>query len=493
MSEPDTATNTIGKKTTNNIGWNYLSFGLSKGISLLTVSILAHILPPDNFGLIALATLAIDYLSVLSDLGLGSALVQRRGDIEEASDTVFSINLLAGVGLSALTILLAPLAAQFFREPNLIPVLRWLGLTFTLSALGAVHNIRLQRALNFRQKLIPDIGNTLIKGIISITLALTGFGVWSLVVGQLVGAGIASTLLWVVVPWRPRLRIQRDLVGKLFNFGLTVMVDNALAVLGDSFDYFIIGRMFSTAALGIYTLAYRLPELLVINILWVMTAVLFPAFSEIQHDIKELRESFLRVIRYVEMIVVPICLGLIIAADPIIRVIFGEQWLDAIPIMRILSLYALTISIGFHVGDIYKAIGRPDILLKIAAPVFIIRVIFLWIGAQYSLLGVAIAHLAAGSIELSIRLIIATYVVKLSLRDIIRQLRAFIAGIVLIVFALAALLLTQALLPIFQLILVVLAGAIGYTIAISQLEKETLQPIFAYALDMLNKKKAGSL
>ncbi len=488
MSDSEKTTKTIGEKTTKNIGWNYLSFGLSKTLSLLIISILAHILPPENFGLVALATLAIDYLSLIGDLGLGAALVQLRGNIDEASDTVFSINLLAGLGLSLLTFLLAPLAATFFREPELIPVLRWLGLSFTLSALGAVHNIRLQRELNFRQKLVPDIGNSLFKGIISISMALTGFGVWSLVIGQLVGVGVASVLLWVVVPWRPRLHIHKNLVGKLFNFGLIVMLNNALGVFEDSFDYLIIGRIFSTAALGIYTLAYRLPELLVINTLWVMTAVLFPAFSEIQTDIKTLRENFLRVIRYVEIIVVPLCIGMIIAAEPIIRVAFGEQWLESIPIMRILSLYALVISVGFHVGDIYKAIGRPDILLKISIPVFFVRVIALWIGAQYSLIGVAIAHLIAGTIEVTIRLIVAMRVIDLSPRDIISQLRAFLAGIVLIVTAGGTLMLTGSIRPLFQLVAVILAGAAGYIFAINQLEKEIVQPVLSYARDMFRKE-----
>ena len=488
MSLSEKPSDSIGKKTTQNIGWNYLSFGLSKALSLLIISILAHILPPENFGLVALATLAIDYLSVVGDLGLGSALVQLRGNIDEASDTVFSINLITGLGLSTLTFIVAPFAATFFREPELVPVLRWLGLSFTLSAIGAVHNVRLQRALNFRRKLIPDLGNSIIKGIISITMALSGFGVWSLVIGQLVGGGIASLLLWVVVPWRPRLHIRPDLAGKLFSFGLVIMLNNALAILGDSFDYLVIGRVFNTAALGVYTLAYRLPELLVINTLWVMTAVLFPAFSEIQSDIEMLRTNFLKVIRYVEMIVVPLCLGMVVAADPIIRVFFGEQWLEAIPIMRVLSLYALVTSIGFHVGDVYKAIGRPDILLKIAIPVFSIRILALWIGAQYSLLGVAIAHLVSTVIEVTIRLTVATRIVKISPRAILAQLRALLAGAALIVFALGALFIMRSAQPIFQLIFIIFAGATGYILAISQLEKEILQPIFAYASNLFTPK-----
>ncbi|MCF6278638.1 MAG: lipopolysaccharide biosynthesis protein [Anaerolineales bacterium] len=393
--------------------------------------------------------------------------------MNEASNTVFTFNLLAGIGLTGITYLVAPYAANFFHEANLIPVLRWLGISFTISALGSTHNIRLQRALKFQKKLIPDIGNTLIKGLVSIILALNGFGVWSLVIGQLVGAGISSVLLWIVVPWRPQLSINPAISKKFFSYGLTVMADNTLSILGDSFDYLMIGRVFNTAALGVYTLAYRLPEILVINVLWVMTAVLFPAFSEIQHRADDLRKNFLAIIRYVELLVTPICIGMIIAADPIIRVLFGEQWLQAIPIMQILSGYAFVLSIGFHVGDIYKAIGRPDILLKIAIPVFIIRITALWIGAQYSLLGVAIAHLCAGVVEVAVRLIVATHIVEITFTDILAQLRAFLGGIVLIAFALPVLLVTQNTIPLIRLLLVALSGTIGYTLAIWFLERET--------------------
>ena len=167
-----------------------------------------------------------------------------------------------------------------------------------------------------------------------------------------------------------------------------------------------------------------------------MTAVLFPTFSKIQDQQEKLRENFLAIIRYIELVVVPICVGMIVAAAPIIRVVFGDQWLEAIPIMRILSVYALVLSIGFHVGDIYKAIGRPDILLKIDIPVFIIRITVLWIGAQYSLIGVAVAHLIAGVIEVIIRLTVATKVIKISVIDILAQLKAFLGGIVLAIVAL---------------------------------------------------------
>jgi len=306
------------------------------------------------------------------------------------------------------------------------------------------------------------LGNTLIKGGLSIGLAFMGYGAWSLVYGQLAGMSISAVLLWIVVPWRPRLLIRSPISGQLFRYGFSVMMDRAFTVFADSFDYLLIGRFFNTAALGIYTLAYRLPDLLILNTLSVLAAVFFPAFSSIQNQQDVLRKSFLSTTRYVQLLVTPLCLGIFVAADPIIRLIFGEQWLQSIPIMQVLSLYTLALSVGFHVGDIYKAVGRPDILLKISLPIFFIRLIALWIGSQYSLIGIATGHLVAALIEVVIRAVVTINVIKVSLREILNQLTAFIGGIMLLIFAVPVLYLTQDLTPWLRLTFVVISGAVGY-------------------------------
>lgn len=478
----------VSQKTTRGLGWTYFSFGLTKALNLVAISILAHILPPEDFGVVALATLAIDYLSILNDLGVGAALIQRKGDIENAANNTFTLNLIAGSVLTVVTFAVAPLAAAFFEEPLVTPILRWLGLTFFISSMGSTHNIRLQREMNFQKKIIPEIGNSLLKALVSISLALTGFGVWSLVIGQLVGISAMVLFFWLIYPWRPQLVWNPKIAKELFTYGFSVMGDNALSILQDSFDYLIIGRLYDATALGIYTLAYRLPQMLVINVLWIMTAVLFPAFSSIQDQKEALRKGFLTVVRYVEILVVPICFGMFIAADPIIKIFFGQQWLDAIPILRILSIYALIISIGFHVGDVYKAIGRPDILLKISIPTFIIRIILLWFGAQYSLVGVAIGHLVAGIIEITIRLAIALTILKVTISELIKELRAFIGGGVLLVLAYVALILTEDYSSLPQLIIVILAGAIGYLTTIWFIERETVINALQ-TLGALRKKK----
>lgn len=490
--QPQTSEQGIARKVTKGIGWNYLSYGLGKTVSLVTVSVLAHLLTPVNFGVVALASLAIEYLSILNDFGLATALIQRREKIDEASNVVFTLNLIISISLTLITFALAPLAAIFFQEPGLTPILRWLGFTFTLNALGSVHKARLQRNMEFGKKIVPELGNNIVKAGISIGLALSGYGAWSLVYGQLAGQVVSIILLWVVVPWIPQLSLIGKTAKQLFKYGISIMADRALNIFGDSFDYFLIGKFFTTATLGVYTLAYKLPELLIITTLNVLGGVFFPAFSTIQNRPDKLRKSFLATTRYVQLLVTPMCIGLIVAADPIIRVAFGEQWLDAIPLMQILCLHTLLLSIGYHVGDVYKAIGRPDILIKLSIPIFIVRVIAIWIGAQQGLVGVALGHLIATGIELIMRTVVTIRVIKVTLLDILKQMTAFIGGGALIAFAVPILLITSTMNPLPRLLLIITSGAIGYIGLIWFIERESLTKVMQMIGLKTGNKRQGN-
>ncbi|MDO8752698.1 MAG: lipopolysaccharide biosynthesis protein, partial [Anaerolineales bacterium] len=334
MPETPIAENTgrqILQKTARGIFWNFIAYGLSKVLVLVTISILARLLSKDDFGLVALAVVAINYLAVVKDLGLGIALIQQEDDVNKAANTVFTLNLIFGIFLSAILIPLAPLVADYFKTPMVTPVLRWLGLSFFIGAIGSVHAVWLIRELDYRRKLIPDLGSTLIKGIVSIGMALAGYGVWALVIGQLCGVLSSVILFWVIVPWRPSFMLDPKITRTLLGFGSSIIGSDILNVSIDNLGYIIIGRLYGAVQLGVYTLAFRLPEMLLIGNLWIISSVTFPAFARIQKESDNLRLAFLGSIRLVELIAVPICLGLIIAADPIVRVVFGNQWTDAIP------------------------------------------------------------------------------------------------------------------------------------------------------------------
>ena len=463
------------RKTAHAVLWNYLSFGLGKGMVLISTAILARLLTTYDYGVVGIALLTISYLAVLKDLGLGAAFIQKRDHVEESANIIFTINFVVAFVLTLITILMAPFVGEYFRNPEVVPLLRVLGLTFILNALGSIHLIRMQRDLAFNRKLIPDLGNALTKGGVSIGLALAGFGAWALVWGQIAGVVATVILAWIAYPWRPKFHFQKELAQGLVRFGAFVFIVNVMDAVINNADYLVIGRMLGTEALGIYTLAYRLPELLVLNLLWVVGRAIYPAYASMQHEPALLRKGFLTTIRYIEMVSVPLCLGLLIAADPLIRVFFGEQWLEAIPVVRVLAIYVLISSIDGDMGSIFKVMGRPNLLAKLSFVGAIFLIPALIFGARYGIVGVATAHLIVGLGRTLFGLIIALHLIKVSWMEVVLELKpSMLGGLALLLLAVPTLYATQDLLPLLRLILIATAGAVGYLAVLWFLEREQL-------------------
>jgi O-antigen/teichoic acid export membrane protein len=472
----------LGRTAARAVMWNYLSFASGKFLVLATTAVLARLLTPQEFGIVAFATVAVNWLGVLKDLGLGGAVIQRREDTEEAAQTAYVLNLGVSVLLTAGTFLAAPAVASFFREPLVVPILRVLSFTFLIQALGSIHLVLLRRNLDFRRKLVPDIGQAVVKGIASIAFALAGFGVWSLVWGSLIGALASSLLAWVVIPWKPRFRMHRRLVRPLMRFGMPLLVTDIEAGIWSNLDYLIVGRLLGDTALGVYTLAYRLPEMLILSVWRVLGAAIFPFFASIQQLPDLLRKGFLATIRYSQIVVVPLCVGLFITAGPAVEVLFGEQWRGAIPVLRLLAVFALVGSIGVNIGDVYKAIGRPDILAKLAFLELVLLTPALILGARHGLIGVGAAHAVVAAIDTTIRLTVARRFVNVTFRDIGRQLLPSLkAGAALAAVAAGALWAASPAGPAASLAAAVVTGAAAYGAVLYRVDREAVRQLASWA------------
>ena len=481
MSGSDSASNenNIAQKAARGIFWSFLAYGASKGVTFLSLIFLARLLRKDDFGMLAAALVIFNFLNIFKELGLGAALIQRRGNIEEACNTVFTLNLATGFLLSLLILPIAPFVAAYFGDPQLTSSLRWLGTSFLINAIGSVHTVLLKRELDFRRKFLPDMGSALSKGTISIIMALSGYGVWSLVIGQLVSAMVSVILLWSVLPWRPRLVIDRAQVGPLLKYGFSIMGMEALAAVEENLVPLVVGRFCGIAILGVYSLAYRLPEVMLIGNLLLLTNIFFPVFSIIQDRPEEIAKGFLFTVRLVSIIAVPLSLGLIIAADSIVRVSYGNQWVEVIPALRLLAIYAWVYSIGFHAGDIYKAVGRPGILFKLSLLFVAIELVALLIGARYGLQGIVTGLLCAMIFYSITNLVVVTRFVNVTLVDILAELKPSMkAGLALTFFALAAQHLTSDMEAIIQLACITSAGGTAYAVVLWPTEKRNLRRIF---------------
>ena len=380
--------------------WAFAGTVASRLLWLGALAVLARLLAPRDFGLLAFALVYITYVETVADLGTGAALIYWPERREEAAQVTFVSNALAGLAWCGLTLLAAPWIADFFNSPSGVPILRALALSFPLKFLGTTHDAICQKEMRFRTRLVPEVAMAAGKALTAVGLALAGFGVWSLVWGQLVGLAAWTVTLWTVVPWRPKLSWPSHLARPMLAYGRGIIAVNLLAAITHHADLVIVGRVLGARILGLYQMAYKVPEMTVIVSVWVVSKVLFPAFSRAHAAGEEVGALYVTALRWVGLLAVPASLGLALVAEPLVLTLFGERWRDGAPILQALALYTGLRALGAHAGDVLKAMGRPGLLAAIAVAKAALMVPLLLLAARSG--PVAVALTMAGVTALTI-------------------------------------------------------------------------------------------
>lgn len=346
--------------------WSFAATAASRLLWLAALAVLARLLSPREFGILAFALVYIVYVETVADLGTGAALIYWPERRDEAAQVTFVTNALAGFFWCAVTFFAAPWIADFFHSPSGVPILRALAFSFPLKFLGTTHDALCQKEMRFRTRLAPELAMAGGKALTAVGLAFAGFGVWSLVWGQLAGLAAWTATLWLLVPWRPSGRWPAGLARPMLAYGRGIIAVSLLAAIAYRADLVIVGRMLGASALGLYQMAYKIPEMTVIVAVWVIGKVLFPAFSRAHAAGEEVGALYVAALRWVGLLAVPASLGLALLAEPLVIVLFGERWREAAPILQALALYTGLRALGAHAGDVLKAMGRPGLLAAIA-------------------------------------------------------------------------------------------------------------------------------
>ncbi len=468
----------LAKKTVTSVAWTYLSYGITKGMVLVTTAVLARLLTQSEFGIVGFALTAMTFLDAVRDLGIGTALIQRQGDVEEAADTAFWLNILLNIIFWLITLALSPLVADFFREPQVTSILPILSLSFILSSFGATHDALIQKEMKFSRRIIPSLAEAVSKGIVSIGMALSGQGIWALVIGQVVGRTAFAIVAWMVVDWRPKFVFSIPIAIELFRYGYQISIDSLISNFQANIDYVFIGRFLGDASLGLYTVAFRIPEIVIINLCIVIAQVLFPAYALIQENREELRQGMLAAIRYVSLVTFPAGIGMALISEVFTEVVFGKEWLDAAPIMAALAIYGVFLSVSWNIGDIYKAVGRPDILWKTAVFEFALLGPTLYVLAQESAFAVSVGHAVIAFIVSLLRLVVGSWLVEVPMSKILRQfIPATVGSTVMGLAVFGTLLLTESWPPLLALIALVLVGGVSYGAAMFGFERERIMEL----------------
>ncbi len=444
--------------------WSYASFYSGKLMVFISTVILARLLSEEDFGVAGYALVIISFLQVMSDLGTGQAVIYYRDD-PDAPDTGFWLSLGLGTLLFLLTWVGAPLVGLFFHDPRAVPVTRFLGLVFPITAIGNTHDVLLRRELSFGRKFIPDFARAFSKGIISIVLAGLGLGAWSLIFGQISGRVAGTVTLWRTYSWRPRRRFNRRLARALLSYGVNIVLVSGLGMVIANADYLLIGRYMGAAALGVYTLAFRIPDLVVMQFCYIIGRVIFPVYATLREDPAALRKGFLNTARYVSLVTVPLGLGMALVARPLVLTFFTGKWEAAIEPMRAIAIYALTLSLAYNVGDVYKAQGRPQILTYISLGRLAVLLPALWwaVTRLQTIVAVGWVHAAIAFVTGLLELYLASRLMTTPFREIVKALSpALSAGMVMTLVVGVSLTLSAAAASWMQLSIAVSGGALTY-------------------------------
>ena len=378
-------------KTTRGVLWA----GIDRfGIVLLQFVInlvLARLLTPGDFGCISMILIFVAVSQTLIDGGFGAALIQKIDATQRDYSTIFYWNALFSVGLYLIIYASAPSVSTFFRMPLLEDMLRVLGIVIIINSLSLVQRTILRKAINFKVIAIVDIISYSASALVAIYLAHHDFGAWSIVGMQLSIASISTILLWGLSKWRPSLTFSFNSLKSLFSYGGFLLIASIMQDVCTHIQGVVIGRRFSAAETGLYSQAKKMDEVASMTLPAVFCQVLFPIYSEKQNNISELRSMLSQNMKMISFIIFPLMMLLIIVAKPLFILLYGDQWIDAVPYFQILCIGGFFSALYNFNYYAVAAVGKSKALFYWGCYKWGVLLVLLLIGASFSMLGVLIA------------------------------------------------------------------------------------------------------
>ena len=393
----------LKQKTISGFTWSFIESIIGQGITFFVGIILARLLSPQEFGLIGMLTIFIALSQLLTDSGFSHALIRKQNCTQQDYSTVFYFNIVLGISLYVLLFLAANTISIFFREPILKPLIRVIGLAIIINSFTIIQNTLLTKQINFKLQAKISVVSFFISGIISIYMAYTGWGVWSLVALTLFKYSINSVLLWFWNKWKPLWCFSKKSFVELFSFSGKLFVTQLIDALYRNLYYVIIGKYFSAAELGYYTRAEQFQSLPSVNLQGIIGRVSYPVLATMQNDTPRLRDTYKKLIRSTMLITFVLMLGMAASAKPMILSLVGEKWEPCIIYLQLLCFVGIFYPLSALNLNILYVKGRSDLALRIEiikkmlfVPVFVLAV--MW-GIKVMILSMIILSLISSFIN----------------------------------------------------------------------------------------------
>jgi O-antigen/teichoic acid export membrane protein len=473
----------IKQKAIRGVIWSAIQNWGSQSGSLIVFFVLARLLTPDAFGLVALANVFVVFMQIFLHQGFAQALIQRQQVDPEHLDTAFWTNVGIGCLLAIVSLASAEQISAWFNQPQLSPILRVLSLVFVINSLNDVQQAVLERQFAFKSIAIRTLVAVVVSGGVGIGMAIAGLGVWSLVGQQLIYEAVAVLVLWGASDWRPGLRISSAHFKDLFSFGVNILGFNFLSYVNTRADDFLIGYFLGPTALGYYAIAYRVLTVMIQLLVNTIAQVALPTFSRLQEDLEKFRRAFYTATQLTSFVAFPTFLGMAVMARELVLVLFGEQWLPSVPVMQILAFAGILRSVTFAKGSVFLALGKPAWQFRLSLLNAVLNVTGFLIAVRWGILAVACSYVIRAYSVFPIGQWLLT---KLTQIRLLTYLRQFITPLFAAVVMVAAMLgvkhwLMSILSPLLLLITCSVVGAAIYAVTI----RIASPRLFQQVLDML--------
>ena len=356
---------TVKNKIISSLAWKLLEKLFVQGVQFVIQIILARLLFPEDYGVIAIINIFIAIANSLIQSGFSTSLIQKKDTDEVDFSSIFYLNLITSAIIYTIFYFVAPIIANAYNNEIITPVLRILSLTLFTGAINSIQSAIISKKLEFKKSFISNIAAMILSGIVGITLANSGFGVWALVAQQLTSSVATTIVLWFVVKWRPKLVFSFKRIKTLFSFGWKLLVSSLIETIYQDIYGLIIGKKYDNTTLGYYSKGQQFPYYVINTVNSSITSVMLPALSLKQNNKEDLKKMLRRSIVTSCFIIFPMMVGLASVAKPLISIILTDKWLECVPFLQIMCFaYAFN---PFHIANLQaiNAVGRSDIYLKL--------------------------------------------------------------------------------------------------------------------------------
>lgn len=401
--------------------WAFSERILAQIVSLVVSIILARLLLPSEYGIVALVMVFITIANVFVSYGLGDALIQKKDADARDFSTIFYCNITISILIYGLIIVAAPLIADFYHEPLLIPVVRILGIKIPIAAINSIQHAYVSKHMQFRKFFFSTLGGTLFSGVVGIWMAYRGYGVWALVAQYLMNTCIDTMVLFITVKWRPTLQYSVKTAKELLSFGWKATLAALVNSVYTSLRSLIIGRVYGSADLAFYNKGNAYPCLIITNINTSISRVTYPVLSNNKQDEKKYIELLRKAVRNSSYVVHPGLVLLMVVAQPFISFLLTEKWMPCVPFLQILCVYYMAEPLLTSYSNVLKSLGRSDLQLKMEVLTKFIGVLLIVIGMRFSALALAISATITAFVSVFIGMVFVRKVVKYSPIDQIKD------------------------------------------------------------------------